>query len=318
MPTKEGNRKLPTAITSVGVDYVSLSSADNRAAYDYCERKFGGADVAGRQAAVLGYVGTATLHAFWGQGPQGYFVRVSSDTANESYQEMLMLPEQRCSRLDVQVTMRLNVRSDIARNKFLEFEKAATSERYLGRLFGWYGNSRGGSTLTVGSRSSERYFRMYNKSAEEGDTEDTTRWRYEVEYKGGLSKKLWAQLRQAETTGHTARFLRLIATEYGRIGANCPFTGNAPVFDLSQARKDTALTDKFNWLFTQVRPTVKSLLESGYEEALMVALGLPGERALRWLEKFRAETQEGGVTDHILTDTPFPSKIEEGYADHIG
>jgi DNA relaxase NicK len=96
----------------------------------------------------------------------------------------------RCSRLDISVD---DYKKEL---QYRDIEQALVDGNYTGVRAGKvtvnYGGKFQGFTVNLGSRDSEKYIRFYDKFAESHGRLDCYRW--EVEYKGDLSDKLFRLL----------------------------------------------------------------------------------------------------------------------------
>lgn len=137
----------------------------------------------GKDSRVMQYEGRKWDGGFWGKGIQDgrshYMMRASGDTANAVINRLSDCPG-RCTRMDIQYTMRLPA----------GYSARALSDKL--REAQWEGHKRaitliegvgGLDTVYVGSRVSGRYTRIYVK---EGD--DGRYLRFEVEFKGDYAQ----------------------------------------------------------------------------------------------------------------------------------
>jgi hypothetical protein len=141
-----------------------------------------------------------------------------------------------------------------------------------------------GDTLYIGSRKSNKFGRLYDKSGERGMLPGRT-WRYEVELKSGPATQVtdtllekWEQRsNSSETMGD------LICQTVYRFFSDREVE---PLFDhkgrgikMMEIKTETSLGQKLLWLRGQVRPSVQKLVEAGYGQEVMQALGFadPGD-----------------------------------------
>lgn len=172
----------------------------------------------------------------------------------------------KCTRIDLAVTVTLPLAdTQVAQRAYMLGGEARA------RNLTFVSNSRGGSTTYLGSRFSETYARLYDKSAERGD-EPGKVWRYEVETKKPKSEAYLSELlRQNSPSLWIAAYVHTYFLTRGIV----------PLFSASNI--DTAIEiearvtskDKqLAWLAGQVKPTVAKLIIAGFEEDARLALGL--------------------------------------------
>jgi hypothetical protein len=142
-----------------------------------------------------------------------------------------------------------------------------------------FSDAAGGSTVYLGARASENFFRLYNKEQEarhQGDTKGVDRyracWRYELETKGPLAKNLATLV---ETRQDRAHFVRdYIVSWVEAHGITAPFVAGQPVALLPGFRRRSDEESRLRHLARNVRPTVDWFREQGKIEAALDALGL--------------------------------------------
>ena len=126
-----------------------------------------------------------------------------------------------------------------------------------------------GGTVYVGSRESDKFFRIYDKSADYG--EDIGRiWRFELEAKGEFSETVRLAIRE-----NGSECVADILWDAARsMGIPSPAVGSMLVY----AKKQVTLPSsemKLAWLQRQVRPTVVWLSKVWGVQVVQEALGLP-------------------------------------------
>jgi len=158
--------------------------------------------------------------------------------------------------------------------------EAARIFRHLGRLPRAAGQPRkrtfteseeGGQTVTLGSRTSDVYLRVYDYGIAHDCAPVGCRWRYEAELKGDRADWAVALLRSGEVRELAmAALVRTIFTDR-RIDLE-DMTGGAAI-KLDPLTK-TSRMKRLEWLQKQVRPAVERLIRDGQLEAAITALGL--------------------------------------------
>lgn len=171
-----------------------------------------------------------------------------------------------CSRLDLAVTVFL---PDIDRNVALKAYNGLAEQRKAKTTY--IQNNRGGSTLYIGSRSSSRYARLYDKGAESRKQPGLI-WRYEVEFKKPLSAMLLTAL---ENAGSPQNLIAIEVREhFAKYGIAIPHAPDIPHNAIEAGRDLTSDEKMLKWLQRQVAPAVHKLIDRGYGEAVKRALGL--------------------------------------------
>ena len=131
-------------------------------------------------------------------------------------------------------------------------------------------NSDGGSTLYVGSRSSDLLLRIYDKGRETDTRPAGAWWRFELEVKGDTALPVARQLQPVASdphslasivNGHAERVVGVLLPSIQR-GAICNRTPDEP----TTARQ-------LRWLSSSVRPTVQDLVERVGAQTVLTALG---------------------------------------------
>jgi hypothetical protein len=122
--------------------------------------------------------------------------------------------------------------------------------------------NRKAETLYIGSRTSERYGRIYDKFKESGKLEYAGCVRYEIELKGDVSRETWRQLTSGETSIDWLLPRAVMwFEEHGIVGVMHGYSTKK----LATVKHDTPTADKaVSWLFRQVSGTVARLVSQGY------------------------------------------------------
>lgn len=255
---------------SGGVDYIRLTFTDTKlAAYAY-ERYAEYAAELGRAytgRAVVepwgwqGYKGGKVGKASFGLRDDGAILQVSGGWA--STPDFDDLPQTGIPRIDVQVTVwgidnhsqepaRCAELTDAAR-------KGVPSRPWKVRLENTHGD---GDTLYVGSRQSDSFIRIYDKSKESKDEMYEGAVRFEVQFSNEAARIAYKSLSRASFSPH--RCAQIVAGSMANRGLGLPEWVSVEEPVLCQVRKEASdLDTKLLWLRTQVAPTVETLLASG-------------------------------------------------------
>ena len=130
-----------------------------------------------------------------------------------------------------------------------------------------------GDTLYLGSRTSEQFVRIYDKERSP-NSEPTykTALRYEVECKEGLARHVYER---CIIGGYSPGNCHAVLTGLlARRGINPLGTrGVQPATIKPSDLRKSSVEDTLSWLETQVRPSVRRLMEQGYAREVVNALG---------------------------------------------
>jgi hypothetical protein len=146
-----------------------------------------------REFRWSGYLGEATDGVTCGQREDGTILRLSGQAASDHAKSALEFCDN-VSRIDVQVTLLAKKNpSDFAT---LALASASLDPRVVSGITrtSIIRSTPDGSTFYLGSRSSDRYFRVYDKSAESEGLYPDRSGRYEVEYKGDRAWRVSQQV----------------------------------------------------------------------------------------------------------------------------
>lgn len=224
---------------------------------------------------MLGYDGISAGNCFAGQRDDGVMMQFSGFHADEAF-PLVYHEEANISRIDLQITVKFNV---MPRNVAKEAYTRASDtngglpvhrRRKLYIIMG----SDGGDTFYCGSPSSDQRGRLYNKEVQSEDILYTRCWRYEVVYRNDRAKVVAAHI--ASSTSDRATTVRDIASNWWESrGIDCTYisTGARNVIPLLRTLP-TDIERKLKWIRTQVRPTLKALIEAGMFDELQEAIGL--------------------------------------------
>jgi hypothetical protein len=182
------------------VDWISASKAKGAGASDLIAFIAGVVEDevnAGNEAKPFtwrGYKGYKAGRASWAANDDYAICSLESDLADRWHRSVAALADN-VSRIDLQVTA--------ISGEYTTDDYALRAWEMLGetgyrvnsrRGYQLIQNSRGGSTLYVGSRRSSTYLRLYDKSVESPGYELGT-WRFEAELKEGRAKEAMAVAR---------------------------------------------------------------------------------------------------------------------------
>jgi hypothetical protein len=252
----------------MGVDYVTLTAKTPASIGKL--KMYGDAQVAlleregfhVKPSRPMGYDGWQVGPVFLGARFDGFMLRVSGQMAHEAAR--LWDEDIHCTRLDVQATLKhfpaWSPWGKISLGVAEAYQKA--NPRRGGYPHGRLEDGRGkGDTVKVGSRTSDRYGRLYDKEKESLDPVYDGCWRYEVEYKGDYALLACRTLRASQFSAREAG--RMALAEYKAWGYPIPETELQMCEPLAVDSPKSDVERRKAWLRRQVGPTILSLLAQG-------------------------------------------------------
>lgn len=228
-----------------------------------------------------GYEGVLCGGVRFGEGRQGIIISCTS-SVSEEVAISLAKYDLHCTRVDIQITVKFSDGPVLPLENHLyqaqEMEKTADNYPKVKYTRG----TRSGFTIYVGSRSSDRMLRMYDKEAESGETRYKGCLRYEIEYKAPRSEVLWgafsAKLREHETWATIETWLlATVLNEYTSRGISPYYSlgeGAGTGANLSLPRASTDVQKKLKWLARTVRPSITFLRAHGALQEALQALAI--------------------------------------------
>jgi len=184
----------------------------------------------------------------------------------------------KCTRIDLAITVWLTESDDtIARQLYMPAlamwqKDGQTKNRKAPVLY----QSEDGDTLYLGSRTSRRYVRIYNKAKQSTDLKYRNAWRFELEAKGDLAQVLWQRIQARETIASLA--VQEIAGSLLQYGIRLPFSPDeVKLTKVITDLKAPSIDAKLSWLSRQVRPTVRELIQKGHLQEVLEALDIHPE-----------------------------------------
>lgn len=263
IPPTSGSEVLQ--VLSCGLDWTTTTTSDQgkRVSVATLARRWMDAQASeGHKAQPYtgnGYIGDYIEGVTLGERDDSTMVRLSGGAARR-WAPVLIGRVNNVSRLDFQVTIRdQQVTRDWAAIAELEVMKdARVREGRTKRLR--LSDGRLGNTFYLGRRVSQRFFRVYNKSAESpGEWPDTT-WRWEIEFKGARAEHWADEVRKTNWTDDHSR--SVVAAGFRDYGHTVP----APILtskwkDLSP-RIHTTDERRLAYLATCIRPMIQKLTEA--------------------------------------------------------
>jgi len=266
-----------SVLIDCGVDWFTTSSLDDPTSTLLCLK----ADSLLRQEErkgfyvkpwrMAGYHGYRCGRVEMGMRSDGACVRLSSDLAASYWWDLYQITG-RCSRIDVQATLRCEGAVNDEISAMNDMAHSFFAERQGGPKITWWGNSEGGSTLYLGARQSSWYFRAYNKEAESGEDVWARCVRVELEIKNRMCESAIAYMLSQDTV--QVGLLSLLQDHMTNRGIVTKLTPAVPHSFYECPRIVTDERQSLSWLRSAVRPTVQRLLDRGLVHEVMDGLGL--------------------------------------------
>jgi DNA relaxase NicK len=260
----------------VGVDWITATvrpGSKMKVAGDFVERWYWERQNngwVGKAWKWNGYSGSTCDGISYGRRDDGFICRLSGSMALNHWKTLALYADN-VSRLDLQVTAQDNI-------GFNDWHRAArTDSRTDARVMGGITKTtmiestpRGG-TFSIGSRSSDRYFRVYDKTAESEGEYPEHCWRWEVEYKAALASSVASGLmtKQSETNAILAR----IRSDFWAYQVTVPVEYIKPGWKPLFVGRKTDDQRRLEWLRRCIRPMVERMSEAYDVETLSEALG---------------------------------------------
>jgi Replication initiation factor len=272
----------PGKVVEAGIDWLTTTATDDAAAQNLgalARTIIRSQERAGNEVKPWrwnGYQGYTTQGASAGSRPDSLIVRVSGEAAREWWRDCYRITG-RASRLDVQVTV-----EDLPDGADLAGWHTAHVDRFQpknGRPPKWsYIQSKdSGSTLYLGARASDRFYRVYDKSAEEGTGHLAGKWRYEAELKEDVAKLAATLFLERRSDWVTA--MTFLHNEFSRRGVKCAFPTRGRTPSITPRREQSDDDRAIEWLRSQVARTVARLIERGRYAEVAEALQLERARS---------------------------------------
>lgn len=229
------------------------------------------------QASWMGYSGFRLDSLFWGARRDSSIIRASGPIAHQlAYQ--LQMCGCKPSRVDLATTFLLSedtpaFAADLLPGVLDAREGQPEARRRRVTMLQGLGD---GDTLYIGSRASEQYGRIYDKSREQGHGGKEFAWRAEVEYKGDHARAIWELLRME--TAKEAAVASLVYNWFTERGAALP-RPDSTVLAIRPAVPARSPDDgrAFDWLSKQVAPVVERLGARYGRAAVEQAIWAPEE-----------------------------------------
>lgn len=281
-----------TEFKEIGVDYITATAAGPRR--ERTLEEFGSwiveEEVSKGEVCkpwrFSAYRGLSVPSAAYGRREDGGILRLSKHCAAEHWQQATSLATN-VSRLDVQCTVVGPLGPTEQLRRHLKEAKGATRGKGKELQLKYFGGRHGIESLALGSRSSDRYLRVYDKFAESELEAYRNCLRYEVEFKNGLA---WDRANLLDSSALYQRYIIAWVFELAHVRAlrldratwlssmtDSSLTGisRRPLADSGR------LQNKLSWARFGVRPMVQEFIKAGRLHEIIDALGLTDHVDLR-------------------------------------
>lgn len=225
------------------------------------------------QRSLLGYDGICAGNCFIGENDYGSYCQITGEKANWAF-PLLYRSNSHVSRIDVQLTAKLEVMDvNIGKRAYRDSIRAndampAGRKRKVWIIVG----SDGGDTCYIGSASSQQRGRIYNKEVQSEDTHYTRCWRYEVVFRNGLATGFAGNL-SVSPISQEEYALETVVKWFSQRGVEMGHFGGMGRVVLPLLRTlPTDVERKLKWLGSQVKPTIRYLIDLGFRDTLLELL----------------------------------------------
>jgi DNA relaxase NicK len=264
-------------VVSAGIDWITLTRKHNNYGSrllrlidkTFAEEHARGFLKSGFSAS--GYTGFKCGRLQFGERSDGHMVRLSGELADavwwDFYQEC-----DRVTRVDLQVTVRLNREPTLEVKRCHRAFRRAWSKRNDGPTLSWWSDSRGGATCYVGRRASQFYTRIYNKEAESGEECYERCVRYEVEIKGSAAGIAIVKLLECDTIkrGILSGVFTLLSVR----GCSPAYAVDIQGSLDEPCRIPSDLEKRLRWFRSGVAPSIREFRSRGMIADAIDALGI--------------------------------------------
>lgn len=270
------------AVYSAGIDWLTMTyKPDQSAIYEravgLCEVLAASKERDGyktKKGTLRDYTGVWTNQLFWGARADGYIIQASSDTGN--YLAGLAFAngcEGKGTRIDCEVTVKFNQDQDeLATQIYRNIRQQKQANEWPQNLrLDLTESGGGGDSIYIGSRASERYRRIYDKTREQLGQVEPHLWRWEVEFKGDTAQEVMKAVHDAGETVQVSQ--RIIAQEFTRLGLGHEWMQGTTLQKVQATWNPTNNQRRLKWLASQVRPAYQELRQEGLEEQALDAVG---------------------------------------------
>lgn len=215
--------------------------------------------ISGEKSQFMQYKGMINSGVFVGYATQNdqdhHLVKATGNAAHQAGSIIYSTGGGKATRIDVQQTRYCGVFDAVASREQLRDMRFKRSMTVI--------SGPNGDTLYIGSRSSGRMLRIYQK--------DTNLVRWEYELKGSVAMNYWTQKDTEDFEGWLAS---IFVSEYERYGEFFDAIGGRQYYEQAKLQADGEVSgevervdgDTIQWLKRQVEPAIKKLKYSHDEQ----------------------------------------------------
>lgn len=223
-----------------------------------------------KRRSMLGFDGWESGGCFVGSNETMHYAQFAGKYANDAY-DGLRHHNVHISRIDLQVTVKYDI--ELIKEGRYQYARAIHHNKGLPehrrRKIHLYAGSDGSDTIYVGSPSSDKRGRIYNKAKQSNEPAYERSWRYEVVYRNQMANSVFRCLIGTDSAiaaiivTNVVNWYRergIVVLDVEPIGTDTVSAPRNPASDVER---------KLRWIKQQVIPTIRKLAELGYAEELM-------------------------------------------------
>ncbi len=213
---------------------------------------------------------------FYGKRDDSRYIQLAGHYAQQFYRKIAR-PELNISRLDMAVTVKFREMprqlGEQAYALAVEADRSLSSGRH--RKIWYMSGADGGYTLYIGAPTSDQRARIYNKEVQSDTPEYAKCWRYEVVLRNKLAAQQFESI-TAVSEVYAAIIVSSVCWSWFLVrGVIVPWTNDTQIeIRPIEVKSPSDATKKLLWLSAQVKPSVLWLIEQGYRDEMLNALGL--------------------------------------------
>lgn len=268
-------------VTYTGVDWLTMTSTDPNTGeawwrlFEIYRDSLEGEEPPAKQFDNRWYSGHKIGQVSWGHNPERGWIFVASGEAANNLWLQAVPPKHRVTRVDLACDLQLSQPQKLASTSYDLVQRANSN---LKLNYSLIQNNKGGTTLYVGSRNSAQFGRLYDKGVQAERAEKGHLWRYEVEFKRPLADAVMDEFTAADPDERAEVIGDTVLDWFENRGVLVPQNGDRQhAMQLTVEKRVTTYDRKLAWLRTQVRPSVRELVEAGLGAQVVNALMLPVE-----------------------------------------
>jgi len=255
-------------ITAVGKSQDAQMAMQDWSASLLCDEHTHGNDT--KPWSFAGYQGFKCGAVQAGTRPDSTCVRLSSHQSAKHWRELWLMSEG-VSRVDAQITIRTKESATSAINRAYKQARTHSAKIKGGPTVTIIRSTDGSCTVYLGKRTSDSFGRIYLKGEESGLDEFAGTIRFECEFKSDYARQVLVEVNR-----HQVEFIGIASAVLGffrnrGVSLQVP---SVPLYATHCSRRRSDNQKRLEWLATQVRPSVKLLVDAGLLVQVVNALDL--------------------------------------------